>query len=245
MATVALSRDRRNIIQRHITTMALADLEQELGDYKEVSNVDASRLITLLQFQPHYELVDQIPQSWLVPIAEHYREIHVLPREPQMVTTQNFYGPVTSREKLTPLFTVKFPDSKTAYWRPANNTAEARRTEVSAPLLRELSQDPAFQDIPGMAQLLTNLRLLDAVNANREKWTKIEAQLTALLGQVKTLNGAVRAFPNLRFYLPSDMLTLLDKPVTNGPKKVVDTSSLDLDTLTAAGVTAALSKGIE
>lgn len=241
MAVVSLSRERRERIKNHIRTMAVKDLAVEIADYKTTSDEDASQLYTRLHFWPHHGLVGQIPLSeWCRPVPEHHRIIKVLPYWPARI--EGHYGDYTE-EPVEPLFEVKFPRSADAFWCPRGGTrVHTPEVRVAVETLHLLAEDPAWNQLPGFQQLVTNLRLLADVKANQQKWADIEAQLTTLLSQVTTVNAAAKLVPSIKFYLPDDLLAQLNRQQEKKAAREIDTSALDLDAIAAAGATHALTK---
>lgn len=241
MATVPLSLTRRNEIQTHIKAMAKADLKQEIPDFVETSELNAGRLLTLVNWWPvKPDIIDAVPKDWLKELTQGNLALYVLPRTPKMVKATAYASPAL--EDLDPLFTITYPHATDAWARPTlgwNTPA----TEIPIQKLGQLAA--TYPDVPGVAELLKTAEAWPLVQAHQQKWAAIEKQLMALLSEAKTVNSAVKAFPNLPFYLPPDIVTALRKEQVKAEKRVLDTSGLDLDTLTAVGVSAALTQGKE
>ncbi len=238
MATVPMSTERRNRIQRHIQSMAKKDLAIEISDWKETSDTDASQLLTLLQFAPFYELAEKTPRDWLYPMRDYQASVIVLPREPKLVPHKQYSSTVMRKEHLEPLFTLRFPNTTQAFIRPGGDA----ETYVWPDRIQELVCHPTYGTVPGLAELVTNLKLVSEVAAHREKWEKIETQLTKLLQSVGTINAAVKALPELKFYLPDDIVAKLAEQTQKSKARQADLASLDLDMVVSTGVSAALSQ---
>lgn len=236
MASVALTQTRKDQIKKHIEQMAEADLRLEVPGYEEESSIDASDYLTKLQFYPHVEIARTIPRQWLAPMPESYREVVVLPRYPTV--TKDRYGN-NNEETVVPTLVVSFPQSADGYHRPDRHSYRHPGTIISEADLRALG---AEYFCPAHTHMLRCLDLLPQVQANREKWKTIQTQLMSLLDQATTVNMALRAFPELKLYLPQDIIDAVNKRVEKGERKEVSTTGLDLDVLTMTGVASVLSR---
>lgn len=237
MASVALTQARKEAIRAHIEEMAEADLRIEVPGYEEESSIDAGDYITKLQFYPYIEVAKHMPRAgWLAEIQTHNCDVSVLPRRPTI--TKDRYGNA-SKETVEPLCVIQFPQSIGAYYRPCPQTYHRLPTEITVDELRALG---AEYFCPAHTHVLRCVDLLPQVKANREKWKTIQTQLMSLLDQATTVNMALRAFPELKLYLPQDIIDAVNKRVEKGERKEVSTTGLDLDVLTMTGVASVLSR---
>lgn len=244
MATVPLSKERRKKIQEHIRGMAEKDLAVEVGGYAETSDIDASELLTMLSFYPWVDLASQVPKEWTTLMSAHERKITVLAEEPKWV--KDHYG-VLKHQRGPAVFTITFPNAIKARKRPGPEGwgDPPKDAAISVATVRALAANPDMLTVPGFDQLMRNLDLIDKVSENRDKWAKIERQLTDLLTQVTTVNAAVKVLPQVKFYLPEDIIKKLNEQVTKTAPRVVDTSALDVESISAAGVAAVLTNAQE
>lgn len=225
MAYVAISNDLVNRVKNRIVSMRNAEIKNELPDIEKTYNIDASYLYNVGCWgAEHLHLMNLIPRDWLNQETSNYvaikGEAEVEGATKEVGKTINFSGMTTA-----------FRRPSTDYW----NKAQSFLT------IEQLRHFPS--NTPGCAEAIK--RWEDAVTEANiiARWKKVEEQMVAFLDKCKSLNEAVKLFPNIKLYLDVQDVQRMERKLDRGPRKEL-IADIDLEAMTAAAVVAQINGGV-
>jgi hypothetical protein len=131
----------------------------------------------------------------------------------------------------------RFKGMQYAYGRPKDGYYPKTDSELTIDYLRSLPEDTV-----GRAELLKRWdeSIIDRdINA---KWKKVEKDITEFLNKCKSLNEAVKLFPNVVMYINSEDRERLDRKVERQSQRKAIVNDVDTDGLTAAAIAAKLAE---
>jgi hypothetical protein len=221
MATVYITKELINRVSSRISAMRRSERSADLPNFDKNILVDASHLFNIGCWGvQHVHLVNQIPKEWLSRIED---------------------GNITINGKLddgrTLATTARFNGMKYAYSRPREGYYNKSDSELPLDYIRSLPEDTV-----GRTELLQ--RWDEAVIAMDidAKWNKVETDITEFLKKCKSLNEAVKLFPNVTMYIHSEDMERLNRKVERATQRKAIVESYDTEGLTAAAIAAKLAE---
>ena len=221
MATVYITKELINRVSTKINAMRRSERNADLPHFNDNILVDASQLFNIGCWgMQHVHLVNQIPKDWLGKIED---------------------GNITINGKLddgrTLATTVRFSSMKYAYARPKDSYYNKTDSELTFDYVRSLPEDTV-----GRAELLQ--RWDEAIIAMDidAKWTKVETDINEFLKKCKSLNEAVKLFPNVTMYIHSEDMERFNRKVERVSQRKAIVDDVDTDGLTAAAIAAKLAE---
>jgi 5S rRNA maturation endonuclease (ribonuclease M5) len=221
MATVYITKELTNRVSTKINSMRRSERNADLPNFDKNILVDASHLFNIGCWGvQHVHLINQIPKDWLARMED--ASIHV-------------QGVLDDGRNLTT--TARFNGMKSAYARPKDSYYSKTDSELTVSFLRSLPEDTV-----GRAELLQ--RWDEAIIAMDidAKWEKVEKDILEFLKKCKSLNEAVKLFPNVTMYIHSEDMERLNRKVERQSQRKLIVESYDTDGLTAAAIAAKLAE---
>lgn len=221
MATVYITKELINRVEMRIDGMRKAERASDLPNIDKNFSVDASQLYNIGCWgAEHVHLKDVIPKDWM-----------------QVATDADVVVRGTLEDGKEIKTSIRFNGMKFAYQRPAKDYWSKSSSELSIEQLRALPED-----MLGRAELLQ--RWDDAVveRSINQKWAKVKTDISEFLKKCKSLNEAVKLFPNVRMYLAYEDIERLDKKIERVSQRKAIVESYDIDGLTAAAIAAKLAE---
>jgi len=221
MATVYITKELTNRVKQRISTMRRAELSADLPNFDKNIFVDASQLYNIGCWgATHVHLVDLIPKDWLQKTTEANVTIKGMLDDGRNLATSARFSGLTS-----------------AYYRPKDSYYSRSDSELTLAEVRALPEEMA-----GRAELLQ--RWDEAIIALdiEAKWGKVETDIVEFLNKCKSLNEAVKLFPNVTMYIHSEDMERLNRKVERVSQRKAIVESYDTDGLTAAAIAAKLAE---
>lgn len=217
MATVGITKELRERVGNIIGSMQAKEIKSDLPEFDRIYNVDASYLFHYGCWgKEHMHLIQEIPHEWLTKLSEVYISVEgVLENGTRMKQSVRFAG-------------------LSAFSRPA----ESYRISDSVIKIENLQ---AISDVvAGRAELLK--RWEDGITAKEiaGRWKKVKTDIDEFLCKCKTLNEAVKLFPNVRLYIASEDLERLDRKAERKAERMKLLDDIPTDELTAAAIASKL-----
>lgn len=186
--------------------------------------LDMSELVDYLDWGPeNLHLKEAIPAEWL---SSRYRG--------EITVTSSGFGRAQLRVTISGL-----TDSQR---RPNGGY---NTIEVSLDRLRELAAEPT--PMLGVVELIERWDAQLVVDDINARWTRIGEELAAFLNRCKTLNEAVKLYPQLKLYITPDYIQRMEYKRPTPPtakqraEEVIGDRGFVLHEITAAAIAAKLS----
>lgn len=221
MATVYITDDLIKRVKQRISTMRMAERKSDLPDIDKPAYVDASHLFNIGCWgAQHVHLVNLIPKDWL-----------------SKNTDANITIAGWTDEAVSLKANFRFNGMTFAYNRPSDSYYSKSDSELT---LDELRASP--EETIGRAELLK--RWDDAVleRAINVRWAKVETDITEFLKKCKSLNEAIKLFPNVAMYIDREDMERFNRKVERVSQRKDIVKSYDTDGLTAAAIAAKLAE---
>lgn len=221
MATVYITKELINRVSSRISTMRFAERRADLPNFDKNILVDASHLFNIGCWGvQHVNLINVIPKEWLSRVEDSNITINGKLDDGRTLAT-----------------TARFNGMKSAYCRPRDSYYAKSDSELTVDYIRSLPEDTV-----GRAELLQ--RWDEAVIAMDidAKWEKVDADIKEFLKKCKSLNEAVKLFPNVTMYIHSEDMERLNRKVERVSQRKLIVESYDTDGLTAAAIAAKLAE---
>jgi len=219
MATVGITKELRERVSTVISRMETKEIKSDLPDFDKTYTKDASYLFHYGCWgKEHMHLVHEIPhEGWMNKVTEAYITVEgFLEGGATLSCSTRFHG-------------------LNAFARPRDGYYGKTESII------KLDQLQAMPDVVvGRAELLQ--RWEDAITAKEiaDRWKKIKTDIDEFLTKCKTLNEAVKLFPNVRLYINSDDLERLDRKVERMTQRKKIVEDMATDELTAAAIASKL-----
>lgn len=221
MATVYITKELIARVKQKINAMRRSERGADLPNIDKNYSVDASQLYNIGCWgAEHVYLLNMIPKDWLSETTDGNITINGLLENGATLGTS-----------------VRFTGMKSAYQRPKDGYYNRHDSELSLEYVRSLPEETM-----GRAELLQ--RWEDAVielDIN-SKWHKVEEDIAEFLKKCKSLNEAVKLFPNVTMYIHSEDMERLNRKVERVSQRKAIVESYDTDGLTAAAIAAKLAE---
>lgn len=221
MATVYITKELITRVKTKINAMHRSERNSDLPNIDKNAYVDASKLYnTGCWGASNAYLIDLIPKEWLATVKD---------------TTITIHGSLDNGQVLKT--GVRFCSMEYAYMRPKDSYYNRVDSELSLDYVRSLPEETL-----GRAELLQRWDEAIVELAINERWAKVETDITEFLNKCKSLNEAVKLFPNVRMYLAGEDLERLERKVERSSQRKAIVDDVDTDGLTAAAIAAKLAE---
>lgn len=221
MATVYITKELIARVKQKISSMRRAERSADLPNIDKNAHVDASQLFNIGCWgATHVHLIDLIPKDWL-----------------QATTDSSISIKGTMDDGRTLGTSVRFSGMTSAYFRPKDSYYSKTDSELTLDYVRSLPEDTV-----GRAELLQRWDEAVFELSINAKWHKVEADIVEFLNKCKSLNEAVKLFPNVRMYLAYEDTERLDKKIERQSQRKAIVEAVDTDGLTAAAIAAKLAE---
>lgn len=221
MATVYITRELIERVKKRIDGMRKAERASDLPNIDKNYSVDASQLYNIGCWgSDHVHLIDKIPKDWLSKAED---------------STISIGGTLDDGNTL--VASVRFNGMTFAYTRPADSYWNKTTSELNIDYVRSLPEETC-----GRAELLERWNDAMVELTINERWKKVETDITEFLNKCKSLNEAVKLFPNVTMYIGHEDIERLNRKVERVAQRKAIVESYDTDGLTAAAIAAKLAQ---
>lgn len=221
MATVYITKDLISRVSSVISAMRRSERNSDLPNIDKSYSIDASQLFnTGCWGAPNIHLLDLIPKDWLGKVEEGNIDIVGTLDDGRILSTG-----------------ARFKGMKYAYGRPKNSYYPKTESELTIDYLRSLPEDTV-----GRAELLQRWDESVIAMDIDDKWKKVEKDITEFLNKCKSLNEAVKLFPNVVMYIHSEDRERLARKVERQSQRKAIVDDIDTGGLTAAAIAAKLAE---
>lgn len=221
MATVYITKELITRVKQVIDKMRRAERAADLPNLDKNYSVNASQLYNIGCWgAQHVHLKDVIPKDWMQEVIDADVAVRGTLEDGSEIKTSIRFGGMTS-----------------AYQRPSKDYWNKSSSELTLVQLRALPED-----MLGRRELLE--RWDDAVMefAINARWNKVSNDITEFLKKCKSLNEAVKLFPNVTMYIHSEDMERLNRKVERQSQRKLIVESYDTEGLTAAAIAAKLAE---
>lgn len=221
MATVYITKELINRVEMRIDGMRRAERASDLPNIDKNFSVDASMLYNIGCWgAEHVHLKDVIPKDWL-----------------QVATDADVAVRGTLEDGKEIKTSIRFNGMKFAYQRPAKDYWSKSSSELTLEQLRALPED-----MLGRAELLQRWDDATTEFAINAKWAKVKTDIVEFLKKCKSLNEAVKLFPNVTMYIGHEDMERLNRKVERVSQRKAIVESYDTEGLTAVAIAAKLAE---
>ena len=221
MATVYITKELITRVQQVIDKMRRAERASDLPNIDKNYSVNASQLYNIGCWgAADVHLKDVIPKDWMQEVTEADVAVRGTLEDGSNIKTS-----------------IRFSGMTMAFQRPSKDYWNKSSSELSIEQLRALPEE-----MLGRRELLE--RWDDAVMefTINERWKKVSADITEFLKKCKSLNEAVKLFPNVTMYIHSEDMERLNRKVERQSQRKLIVESFDTEGLTAAAIAAKLAE---
>jgi hypothetical protein len=219
MATVYITQELINRVKSKINGMRRAERNSDVPNIDKNALVDASQLFnTGCWGEKYVHLVNQIPKDWLAKMEDANISVTGVLDDGRHVSTG-----------------VRFSGMKSAYARPKYSYYAKTDSELTLEYVRALPEDTV-----GRAELLQRWdESIIALDIDA-RWEKVETDIVEFLRKCKSLNEAVKLFPNVTMYLHYEDMERLNRKVERPSQRKAIVLDVDVEGITAAAIAAKL-----
>jgi hypothetical protein len=221
MATVYITKELINRVKTRINAMRRSERNSDVPNIDKNAMVDASQLFNLGCWGEKYvNLINQIPKDWLCKLEDANVNIKGVLDDGRHISTG-----------------VRFNGLKTAYARPKDSYYSKTDSDLTLDFVRALPEETV-----GRAELLQRWEESIIALEIDTKWGKVETDITEFLNKCKSLNEAVKLFPNVTMYIHSEDIERLNRKVERVSQRKEIVHDYDTEGLTAAAIAAKLAE---
>ncbi len=217
MGTVYITNELKDRVRSKINVMCKAERAHDLPNFQKPINLDVSELYNIGCWgKANVHLCDLIPKDWLS--KKEHVEIKII-----------------SEEDITLKTSVEFAGLTRAYARPKDGYYGHTNSELSIEYVRSLPKDTV-----GRAEILEHWEQAIASKEIELRWAKIQDDISVFLGKCKSLNEAIKLFPNVVMYIGADDMERVQRKVERKSERKQIVKEIDTQSLTAAAIAAKL-----
>lgn len=215
MATVYITNELKDRVRTKINSMRKAERSSDIPNFQIATNLDVSQLYNLGCWgKDNVYLCDLIPKSWLQKVDEG-----------QIVFFSEIEGSNFVKTSM------RFIGLKNAYARPKDGYYAKTDAELSIEYVRSLPEDTL-----GRAQILHHCEQAVISTEIDLRWNKVVDDIVGFLSKCKSLNEAIKLFPNVVMYLDSDDLERVKRKIERTSERKQIVKEIDTQSLTAAAI---------
>jgi len=221
MATVYITQELINRVKSKINGMRRAERNSDVPNIDKNVVADASHLFNIGCWgEKHVHLVNQIPKDWLAKMDDANINIKGAMEDGTLLATN-----------------IRFNGMKSAYARPKDSYYAKTDSELTIDYIRALPEETV-----GRAELLQRWEESIIALGIDTRWAKVETDITEFLNKCKSLNEAVKLFPNVTMYLHHEDIERLNRKIERTSQRKAIVEAVDTEGLTAAAIAAKLSE---
>jgi hypothetical protein len=221
MATVYITQELINRVKTRINGMRRAERNSDVPNIDKNALVDASQLFNIGCWGEKYvHLVSQIPKDWLAKMDDATISVKGVLDDGRHMSTG-----------------VRFNGMKSAYARPKDSYYAKTDSELTLDFVRALPEETV-----GRAELLQRWEESIIALDIDARWEKVETNIVEFLKKCKSLNEAVKLFPNVTMYLHYEDMERLNRKIERQSQRKAIVEAVDTEGLTAAAIAAKLAE---
>jgi hypothetical protein len=215
MATVYISKDLLNRVSSKIQSLKYHEKSELFPNWSNTVKADASVLMNGIQFFEKPEVLDVIPKTWLNSNENAYINVEI--RRDDMACS-----PSIRVEGLT------------AYYDRPSGRYSGVTNKCTEAYLRERLH------LTGASEILAKAEAGFELESIERKWKNTEEQVVMFLGKCKSLNEAIKLWPQVALYIDDEDLERFNRKVERKAREDV-LQGINTDELTAHAIAAKLS----
>lgn len=219
MATVYITQELQNKIHNRIMKMRDQEVHIEVPDNDKALVMDATELLMQMAWGDYRHVFAQLPKEWLK---------HSKTQDFNVITNVDHEGTENK-------YCVSIAGLTNYYEIPTSDRWSAPRPSCTKQWLETRLHLVGTQDI------LDQLAQKETRTAIHEKWQKVDNDIKAFLNKCKSLNEALRLWPALKMYVPTEYIERVEYKVERRKRETEILESVDIGELTAAAIAAKLS----
>lgn len=217
MATVYITQELSSRVSDVIKRMRDADITTQNADTGRPIELDTSEFLTKAMWGEHLHLKDQLPSEWLSINSGPTMTI-TMPADEDGKQVKHMIG---------------FRNQKVIN-RPNHDRWSEPKIECTKAFL------DANVDMTGVLNILGYIDRMELNNEIKAKWSKVEQDVLLFLGKCKSLNEALKLWPGVKLYIPSEYIRRVEHKVERKVREKEIKESVATDELTAAAIAARL-----
>jgi hypothetical protein len=219
MGTVYITNELKDRVRSKINVMRKAERSSDIPNFQMAINLDVSQLYNLGCWgKDNVHLCEQIPKSWLQKVDEGQIVIFSEVEDSDFTRTS-----------------VRFTGLKNAYARPKDGYYAKTDAELSIEYVQSLPEDTL-----GRAQILHHCEQAVILRGIDLRWNKVVDDIVGFLSKCKSLNEAIKLFPNIVMYIGADDMERVQRKVERVSERKQIVKEIDTQSLTAAAIAAKL-----
>lgn len=215
MATVYISKDLINRVSQKIKSLKNHEHMEAFPNWSNTVKMDASVLMNGIQFFEKPEVLNVIPKSWLNSTENTYISVEI--RRDDVVCSPS----------------IRVEGMTSYYERPSGRYSGITNKCTEAYLRERLH-------LTGASEILVKAEAGFEMDAISRKWAKTEEQVILFLNKCKSLNEAIKLWPQVALYVHNEDLERFNRKVERKARSDV-LEGIDTDELTAQAIAAKLS----
>lgn len=218
MATVYISKDLLGRVSSKIGKLKNHERSEAVPNYSyKIIGVDASDLFNKIQFKEKPELLELIPKAWLSTQDYATIEVHI------------------KKDDVLHKLEVRVEGLKSYFERP---TREHYGNGVANKCTKEFLEAHSY--FTGAYEILKKTEQAITLKEIDLRWQKTLEQVNLFLGKCKSLNEAIKLWPQVALYIEDEDMERFNKKVERKAREDV-LANIDTDELTAMAIAAKLS----
>lgn len=217
MATVYITQELSGRVSDVIKRMRDADITTQNAEVGRPIELDTSEFLTKAMWGNYLHLKDQLPQEWLS-INSGPNMTIIMPADEDGKQVKHM---------------IQFRNQKVPN-RPNNDRWSEPKIECTKAFL------DANVDMTGVLNILAYIDRMDLNEEIKAKWRKVEQDVLLFLGKCKSLNEALKLWPGVKLYIPSEYIRRVEHKVERKVREKEIKESIATDELTAAAIAARL-----
>jgi len=217
MATVYISKDLLARVSGKIGKLKNHEKTEAVPNYSyKIIGVDASDLFNKIQFKDKPELLELIPKSWLSSPEHANIEVH------------------TTKDGVLHKLELRVEGMKSYFERPTKDYYNILPNKCTKEFLEANSYLTGAYELLQKTEQAITLKEIDL------KWQKTLEQVNLFLSKCKSLNEAIKLWPQVALYIEDEDMERFNKKVERKAREDV-LENIDTDELTAVAIAAKLS----
>lgn len=220
MTTVYITNELKTRVRNLIMKMRDNEVEAEAPTCDKDINIDASELVMQMAWGDHLHVFPQLPKDWLR-------------RSSNETICVNF--DLKENGEYENKYSFHLVGLKDFYQIPTKDHWSAPRPECSKEWLESRLH------LAGAQQILNKFAEKEISTTIHKKWEKVSEDIATYLDKCKSLNEALRLWPQLQLYIPKEYIDRVNTKVERRRRADDVVSNIDMEGLTATAIAAKLS----
>lgn len=222
MATVYITNELTSRVTSVISRMKEAEIDSNDADVSKTITEDCHEFLSHAMWGQHQHLATMIPEEWLSNTATPTLEVNVP-------------APNDDTQDFRKSYRMHFKCDKPIFNRPSNDRWSAPTIQCTKEYVE------ANRHMEGASVILEQIERFERNHEIQSKWNKVSQDIAVYLGKCKSLNEALKLWPGVKLYIPSEYIRRVEMKVERKVREKTIVAETPTDTLTAAAIAAKLS----